>query len=875
MERSGDNDKTRTHLPLSEGMMVGHYRIVEKIGAGGMGEVYLADDTELDRKVALKFLAQNLCQDQECRARFKREAQAAAKLNHPNIVTVYEVGDYQGRPFFAMEYVKGRALKDFIHDGSLSVSFAVDFATQLCEGLAKAHGEGITHRDIKPSNIIVDADGRPRLVDFGLASIARDEKITKTGSTMGTVGYMSPEQIKGKDADHRSDLFSLGIVLYEMIAGRRPFEGKNEPATMNAILSETLEPLARYKSDVPDDLQRIVSKLLEKDPAYRYQSAAGIVSDLKKLSDTGPITPAKPVDWWNRYVVVGAVVILVVITALWLLGELKIFSDTGDVKEKKKMLVVLPFENLGDPNDEYFADGITDEITSKLGIVKGLGVISRTSAMQYKHTDKGLPQIAKELDVDYVLEGTIRWDKSGDTDLVRITPQLIKASDNTHIWAGNYQRPLKGVFAVQSEIATQIVNALDVTLIQSEQQMLDRKPTENLDAYQYYLRAVESFDRRFDVKQAIETLDKAIKADRNFCRAYYMMTRVRGYAFINSFDRSQENIDAARRAADRAFELAAGKPEGYLARGYFDYYFGYDYDRALENFERALQDQPNNSELLAAIALVKRRQGKWDEAVASLSQALQLDPFSANASDLAGFYYLMHRLNDAERVIDNGLKLVPDEPSLLIFKMFMTLSREGNTPVLRADIEKVERLVPRAVACVWLERMDIFLRDYASALNRCPGAEYYDDTVSYYLDRAYVYRRMGQDSVSRRYYDSALVAVEPLLQTDPDDANAHEYLSVALAGLGRKSEAVESARRAVELMPLTKDALLGANALENLANVYRIVSEYDLAIDQLDTLLRIPSWVQVESLRLQPEWDVARDNPRFQALLAKYDTRSE
>jgi TolB-like protein/predicted Ser/Thr protein kinase len=875
MEKNGENDETRTHIPLNKGMMVGHYRIVEKIGAGGMGEVYLAEDTELDRQVALKFLAQQLCRDVECRARFKREAQAAAKLNHPNIVTVHDVGEFHGRPYFAMEYVKGRALKDFIAEGGISIELAVDIATQLCEGLAKAHAEGITHRDIKPSNIIIDADGRARLVDFGLASIARDEKITKTGSTMGTVGYMSPEQIKGDDADARSDLFSLGIVFYEMIAGRRPFEGKNESATMNAILSDAPEPLARYKSGVSDDLQRIVSKLLEKTPRFRYQSAAGVLSDLGKLSDTGLVTPAKPVDWWNRYVVVGAVIILAIITILWLLGQLKITDHTGKTDEKKKMLVVLPFENLGDPNDEYFADGITDEITSKLGIVKGLGVISRTSAMQYKHTDKGLPQIAKELNVDYVLEGTIRWDKSGDTDLVRITPQLIKTSDNTHVWAGNYQRSLRSVFAVQSEIATQIVNALDVTLLTSEQQTLDQKPTENLDAYQYYLRASDYWDHH-DGKSAIQLLNKAITADENFARAYALLVQTRGYNYINSIDRSKENVEAARHAADQAFNLAAGKVEGYLARGYFDYYFGYDYDRALENFEKALQDQPNNSELLAAIGFVQRRQGRWDEAAASLSRAAMLDPFSASkASELVLTYYRMHRLEETGQVVDRALKLIPDDPNLLIYKMFLTLYSDGDTPELRGDIDKVERLVPRSQACGWLIAMDIFLRNYESALHRCPGGEIQVDTVTYYLSRGNIYGLMGQDRLSRIYYDSARTTCETSLQTRSDEPGIYEDLSTALAGLGRKDEAIEAAKHAVEILPLSKDALLGATALEVRASTYCRVGEYDLAIDQLDTLLRIPSWIQVQVLRFDPLWDPLRDNPRFQALLAKYDTRAE
>lgn len=303
-----DDDRSQAHPALRPGTAAGRYRIVEEIGAGGTGDVYLAEDTELNRSVALKFLPPNLCQDETSRARFKREAQAAARLDHPNIVAVYEVGEFRGRPFFAMEYVYGRPLKDFVADGPVSLDFAIDTALQVCDGLGRAHREGVIHRDIKPSNIIIDTDRRARLVDFGLAS--------------GTIAYMSPEQVKGKDIDRRSDLFSLGVVLYEMIAGRRPFERDSEAATMNAILADKPEPLARYKSDVPADLERIVGRLLAKDVAYRYQSAEGVLSDLGKFADAGLTKAHTPVDWWNRYVVVGAAIILAIIAVLWLLGKL-------------------------------------------------------------------------------------------------------------------------------------------------------------------------------------------------------------------------------------------------------------------------------------------------------------------------------------------------------------------------------------------------------------------------------------------------------------------------------------------------------------------------------------------------------------------------
>jgi serine/threonine protein kinase len=311
-----DNDPTRTHMLLSQGTMVHHYRIVEKIGAGGMGEIYLAEDNKLDRKVALKFLARHMANSAESKNRFIREAKAVAKLNHPSIVTIFEVGEYENRTFFAMEYVEGSTLKAFIKNDSLMLDKLIDTAIKIAEGLQEAHTAGIIHRDIKPANIIIDKANRPKILDFGLATISGVEQLTKTGSTLGTVGYMSPEQIKGQSSDHRTDLFSYGVVLYELITGRRPFESDTEAAILNAILNDLHEPLSRYKSGIPDELDRIMDRLLDKSPELRYQSASGVVSDLKRLDITGQLRPS---------------------------SEVKIRGD-------RKMIVVLPFENLG-PTD--------------------------------------------------------------------------------------------------------------------------------------------------------------------------------------------------------------------------------------------------------------------------------------------------------------------------------------------------------------------------------------------------------------------------------------------------------------------------------------------------------------------------------------------
>ena len=463
MPDSDSDDITRTHFQLANDTIIGHYRIIEKIGAGGMGEVYLAEDTKLDRKVALKFLPLHLCQDSDCRARFTREAQASAKLDHPNIVSVFEVGEFQGRPFFSMQHVEGQTLKEVLSGKALLIDRILEIGIQVCEGLQAAHEKGITHRDIKPSNILIDSHGRARIVDFGLASVMGTDHLTKTGSTLGTIGYMSPEQVRGDKVDHRTDLFSFGVVLYEMITGHAPFKADSEAATLHAITNDKPEMLARFRREVPVTLQTMIDKALDKNVATRYQHADELSADLRRLTPAGVKQQTPRRDLWNRYVVTSAVALLLAIVGYW--GVTKFLTKDGQKPEfTRKMLAVLPFENLGSPEDEYFADGITDEITGKLATIRELGVISRTSTMQYKKTTKNLRQIAKELGVDYVLEGSIRWDKGGDTSRVRVLPQLIRVSDDTHLWAETYQRPLTDIFALQADIATRIAEAMNLTL---------------------------------------------------------------------------------------------------------------------------------------------------------------------------------------------------------------------------------------------------------------------------------------------------------------------------------------------------------------------------------------------------------------------------
>ena len=801
------DDNTHTHVILAKGVMVAHYRVDEKIGAGGMGEVFLAEDTKLKRQVALKFLPVHLCADDDAKARFIREARAAAGLNHPNIIHVYEVGEFNGRPYFAMEYVTGHSLHRFAHDDPQPVERIIELAIQLCEALAEAHGKSVVHRDIKAANIIVDEKGRPRLLDFGLASIADDSNLTKTGSTIGTVAYMSPEQVQGKKIDQRSDLFSLGVVLYELLAGRTPFRQETQAATLQSIIQDEPQPLARYRSDVPDTLQQIVSKLLAKNPQFRYQTAEGVLPDLRSLSagySAGISTPVKP-PRRSRMPASGAVIgiLAVLAVAAFFFQPWKAKSTGHDVP----MIAVLPFENLGSADDEYFADGMTEEITSRLATIEGLGVISRTSAVAAKTPGKTVNEIGKELGVDYVLEGTVRWSKTGGQAKVRITPQLIRVSDDRHLWADNYERELMEVFDVQADIALQIVDQLGVTLLDHERQDLASQPTHNAQAYEYYLRGVASL-KRFEYRQemarnTIASFDSAIALDPSFALAYAFKSVAHSRYYFNEFENFPAHGELARQAAGKALELSPGLSYAHLAMGQYFNFVRREYDRALDEFSKAQSELHNNSDLLQAIALVQMRQGRFREAQENYRRAAEFDPLSAGKHASLAWCLLMTKdYDEAERSIDRAIMLDPKNPDHYADKVKLYASRTGDKAQMRAVLQEAyEHVDPSDLFSPGL--WDFDLRGEVLDSLIVGYIERYRDSESplaLYGNITMAYLTAGNTERAATYADSARQILIPMLETTPDNADLHAALGMSLACLGDYDDAVKEGRKARELL---------------------------------------------------------------------------
>jgi TolB-like protein/predicted Ser/Thr protein kinase/Tfp pilus assembly protein PilF len=875
-----DDDNTRLVTVLSKGAVINHYRIVEKIGAGGMGEVYLADDTELNRQVALKFLSPHLCQDADCRTRFKREAQAAAKLNHPNIVTIYEVSEFNGRPFFAMEHVEGQPLSELIKQGDCLLDKVIDLSLQICEGLQEAHKAGITHRDVKPANILVNQSGRAKLVDFGLASVAGADKLTKEGSTLGTIGYMSPEQVQGKPTDHRSDLFSFGVVLYELVSCKSPFKAETPAATMNAIAQQTPEPLARYKTGVPDELQRIVSKLLQKDPALRYQTAADVISDLMGLKATSQLLTGALVRkdrTWRLAVGVAAFVLLAVAAY----GIFKFHVFTGEKPTaQRKMLAVLPFENLGSPDDEYFADGITDEITGKLAAIHELGVISRTSTMQYKKTTKNLRQIAKELGVDYILEGTIRWDKSGDASRVRILPQLIRVSDDTHLWAETYERPMTSIFALQAEIATRIAETMNLVLRQSENAALRSLPTNNLDAYQAYLRGMDfkwkGAQPRENSEMAVQMFERAVALDSTFALAYAELAfaHSRMYWF---YDPAPDRCSRSKEAFDRAVALQPNLPNAHIAQGMYYYFCRRDYDIALKELALAEVGLPNDPEVMSSQGYIMRRQGTFQAAIEKLERAFAVSPRDHKlANGIGGTYLVLREYSSAEKFLNQGIYLAPDFGENYFNKASLYYSWRADTGLARAALAMCPNQDNDAIRWQWFW-LHVYERNYPAALSLVATMSFVEnDDMDRILPKTLmsgiIYELESDSARARANWDSSRVILEQKVKELPEEHSVHSALGFAYAGLGRKDDAIREGKLGVELLPISKDAMAGPNRLKDLAVIYVMVGEYDAALDQIEYLLSIPCEFSVPYLRLDPRYDPLRTLPRYQKLLEKHGT---
>jgi len=851
------------------------------LGQGGTATVYLAHDLRHDRPVALKVVHQDLAASVGSE-RFLREIRFVARLSHPHILPLFdsgEVGDAhpagsQGPPllYYVMPYLSGESLRQRLdREGRLPVAEAVRFAREVALALDYAHRHGVIHRDIKPENILLE-DGQAVVADFGIATATGGgDRLTQRGIAVGTPAYMSPEQAGGaSELDGRSDIYSLGCVLYEMLGGRPPFSG---PTPQSIIAQQVVAPLPSLRAEnpeVPDSVERVLATALAKEPTDRFGTAAEFNDALE-----GAGIAARPGDTSRRrravaLLGVGAIAATALLFALGL-------GEPPEEPVETATIAVLPFQNLGAAEDDYFSDGITEEITSRLAMLQSLGVISRTSADQYRESGKSLKEIGRELGAEYILEGSVRWQKSPEgSSRVRVTPQLIRVSDGQHPWAGRYDETLEAVFEVQSRIAEQVATALDLALQRPEHEALAARPTADLRAYDFYLRGNDYFNRPGDpsgYRTAEEMYIRATELDPSFALAFARLARTHITQFHFS-DRTGERLSKARSAADSALRLKPGLPEAHLALGQIHYWGELDYGKALREFQTAQAGDPGNGDIAWARGLVERRLGQWDQSLADLRRAVELDPRSVVKNmDLFEVFLRRREYAEAERYVRRALELEPNSPAY-IYEALLLVARDGD---LDAAAEALKRGIRRAGMddmAVWAPTFDLGAALWASlgspaqeAVDRLPLEQFGADSGEYYLGKARIRRYRGDTQGAKVYFDSAATILEERSQARPNDPQLHAELSIAYAGTGRRAEAIREGRRAVELRPPSRDTWYGVDMVRNLAVVYAMLGETDSAVKQLRFLLTVPSWISLAGLRSDPTWEPIRRDPEFRALL--------
>jgi TolB-like protein/Tfp pilus assembly protein PilF/predicted Ser/Thr protein kinase len=712
--------------PLTAGTKLGRYEILSQLGAGGMGEVYLAQDAELDRKVAIKVLPESLVADEQARQRLVREARAAAKLDNPNICSIYEVGEEDGRSFIVMQYLEGETLDVRIKRKPLDLSETLSIAIQVADALAEAHAHAIIHRDIKPSNIIITRRGQAKVMDFGLArSIGPLESegetqtmLTAPGTILGTLPYMSPEQVRGEQTDARSDVFSFGTMLYEFTSGRQPFVSESAAATASAILTHEPLPLARFAPEVPDELQRIVRKCLEKDREQRYQSARDLAIDLENIrrqlesaraqllsADRSPSVSGAPgvsaaakpaMPLFSRRVVITAALVALVGAGLIYLVLFRRMQVALVLPIKS--LAVLPLENLsGDPAQEYFADGMTEELTTALAKIGALRVISRTSAMQYKGAHKSLPDIARELNVDGVVEGSVR--RSGER--VNVTVQLIRAATDQHMWAESYDHPLTDILVLQSKVAREIANQVRIELTAPETARLASTAKVNPEAHDAYLRGrfYWNKDAREDLERAREYFQQALDKDPRYAPAYAGLADYYSVLPFYTNARPDDVFPKAKEAVAKALEFDSSLAEAHGTRAYILTYYDRDWVAAQREFQEALVLNPNDATAHHRYSRYLSSLGRVEEALGEIERARLLDPNDTVINANVGLIYYFARQYD--RAIEQLQKVLHDHPDFPTAHWGLGLAYEqkGNYDQALPELQKAaERRGPNSLA---------------------------------------------------------------------------------------------------------------------------------------------------------------------------------
>ena len=862
----------------------GDYELTDEIGRGGQGVVYRARQKSLNRTVALKVIGLGRWAATPHLKRFRQEAEAAARLEHPQIVPIYEIGERDGSCYYSMKFIEGGQLDEMVRREPLSPRCAAEMLVKIARTVQFAHERGILHRDIKPGNILLDQQGEPHLTDFGLARLIEQEStITNSFDVLGTPSYMAPEQAAGKTKEltPAADVYSLGAAFYQMLTGQPPFAGGTTYETIRMVLETEPRNPRLWNPKVDVDVATICLKCLEKDPTKRYDSAAALADDVERWLHHEPILARRTSllgrgGKWVRRNPTAAVAAVALIALVAAVGTI---SRSDFVRSPLPMAIaVLPFQNLGEEKDNAFVDGMQDDILTKLAKIADLRVISRTSVMSYRGP-RNLPQIARVLNVSRILEGSVR--KEGNR--IHVNAQLVDALADTHVWAEEYNRNIQELFAIQHEIAQKVADQLHAKISPAEQLALERPITSDPGAFDLYAQARHlAFGAggrpsgKEDLLEAISLLNQAIGRDPVFFEAYSELARTHGVLYLLGHDHTPTRLASAESALEAARHLRPDAGEAHLTQAELLYRGHLNYNGALAELNLAEQTLPNNSRVFMLRGLVERRQGSYEQALDSLKRALDFDPRNVRLLQEIGLcYYWLRRYAEQQTICDRVLAIDPqkfetrlDRAELdFVWKADVRPWVEAINLLRKNDPHLVRDLANPALNCAMIER-DM---DSARAALIAAGENTFFNREATHFNRSfaegYIARMAGDEAGAQRAFTTARAEQEKIVQSQPDYAPPLCLLGVIDAALGRKEEALREGRRAIELLPIEKDAVNGPIMAEYFAVIAAWVNEKDLACQQLEALVALPGPLNYGMLKLWPFWDPLRGYPRFENIV--------
>ena len=884
-----------TALDATSGQKIfGRYKLVKVLGRGGMGIVWLAHDEELERHVALKFLPDLMIQDRTLLDQLKHETKRCLELTHPHIVRIYDFIHDERSGCISMEYIDGETLSNLRAEKEQKVFEPHEIAggiTQLCDALDYAHNHAkVIHRDLKPSNLMLNQRGDLKITDFGIARSLADSATRLTGEQgrSGTLVYMSPQQLGGEHGTHFDDIYSLGASIYELLTSKPPFYSGNIDRQICERIAPSMTERRREfniePASIPQIWEKVVAACIAKDPSHRPQAAVDVARRLQLPSGSGRASPTFAKAAKSKPLLgagVAAVAVLLLVGAYFGTSNRHAKPPSHPSAIPDKSIAVLPFENLSDEKENaYFADGVQDEILTGLTRVADLKVISRTSVMQYKAgLRRNLREIAAQLGVAHVLEGTVQR----AAGRVRVNAQLIDARTDTQLWAESYDRDVTDVFAIESEVAGKIVAQLQAKISPSEKTAIEQKPTADLVAHDLYIRAktllaTSAFSTPLveSVSEAVPLLNQAIERDPAFALAYYQLAQAHDQFFFAGIDHTPARLAKAEAAIQSLTRLRPNSGEAHLALAKHLYWGYLNYDRAREELKLAQQGLPNDPLVFEILGFIDRRQGRWAESTKNLERAVALDPQNADfLKQLADSYVYLRQYADAERVLDRAMAVAPKDSTTRAYRASIELEWHADPQPLSATVRAIlaeDAREGQNVAGLWL-RASLCERDFdgaSRALAALPIAGCYDDFIPF--PRAscegVVAQMMGDKAAAYAAFTIARDEAAKLIADQPDYAEALCVLGMADAALGNREEAIREGRRAVELMPVSKNAIEGPLLIKYLAIIYTWANEKDRALERLNEAAKLPSNLSYGELRLHPYWDSLRSDPRFDKIVA-------